>query len=85
MYQRLTSLNLRRVQVAVAVGEHRSVTEAAKRLNMTPPAVTKSLKELELGLATELFDRTSSGMVPTETGEVFLRHALRALHQIERA
>ena len=84
MYQRLNSINLRRLQVAYAVGETRSVTEAAKRLNMTPPAVTKSLKELEFGLSTELFHRTSTGMFPTEAGEIFLLHATKALHEIER-
>ena len=84
MYQKLNSINLRRLQVAYAVGEMRSVTAAAKRLNMTPPAVTKSLKELEFGLSTELFHRTSSGMFPTEAGEIFLIHAAKALHEIDR-
>lgn len=84
MYKRLASINLRRLQVATAVAEANSVTEAANRLNMTPPAVTKSLKELEMGLSAELFDRTSSGMFPTPAGEIFLRHAARALHEIER-
>lgn len=84
MYKNLSPINLRRLQVASAVGEMNSVTEAAKKLHLTPPAVTKSLKELEIGLATELFNRTSSGMFPTPAGEIFLRHAARALREIER-
>ncbi len=78
------SINIRRLQVFVAVAEHRSVTGAARHLNMTPPAVTKSLRELETGLAVELFNRTSVGMIPTIAGESFLLHATRALREIDR-
>jgi LysR family transcriptional regulator of gallate degradation len=78
------SINFRRLQVFVAVAEHRSVTGAARYLNMTPPAVTKSLRELETGLAVELFNRTSVGMIPTMAGESFLLHATRALREIDR-
>lgn len=78
------SINIRRLQVFVAVAELRSVTGAARHLNMTPPAVTKSLRELEKGLSVELFNRTSVGMIPTTAGESFLFHATRALREITR-
>ncbi len=78
------TINIRRLRVFVTIAETRSVTGAARRLNMTPPAVTKSLRELETGLAVELFHRTSSGMLLTPVGETFLLHAERALTEIER-
>lgn len=78
------SINMRRLHAFVTIAEHRSVSGAARRLNMTPPAVTKSLKELETSLAVELFHRTSAGMIPTAAGEAFLLHATRALREIER-
>jgi LysR family transcriptional regulator of gallate degradation len=78
------SINLRRLRAFVSVAQARSVTEAAREMNMTPPAVTKSLKELETTLAVELFRRTSSGMLLTPAGETFLLHAQRALSEIDR-
>jgi LysR family transcriptional regulator, regulator for genes of the gallate degradation pathway len=78
------SINLRRLRAFVCVAQARSVTEAAREMNMTPPAVTKSLKELETTLAVELFRRTSSGMLLTPAGETFLLHAERALSEIDR-
>jgi DNA-binding transcriptional LysR family regulator len=78
------SINLRRLRAFVTIAEMRSVTEAARKLNMTPPAVTKSLRELETTLSIELFHRTSSGMLLTAAGETFLLHAERALSEIER-
>jgi LysR family pca operon transcriptional activator len=51
---------------------------------MTPPAVTKSLRELETYLQSDLFERTSKGMVLTHSGETFLSYASRALNEIEQ-
>ena len=78
------SINLRRLRAFVTVAGTRSVVGAAREMNMTPPAVTKSLRELEATLAVELFRRTSSGMLLTPAGETFLLHAERALSEIER-
>lgn len=78
------SVNIRRLTVFVTIAQTGSVTEAARKLNMTPPAATKSLRELETTLAVELFQRTSSGMLLTPAGETYLIHAERALTEIER-
>lgn len=78
------SINLRRLRAFVTVAQLRSVTAAARELNMTPPAVTKSLRELESALSIELFRRTSTGMLLTPAGETFRLHAERALSEIER-
>jgi len=77
------SVNLRRLRAFVTVAHTRSVTEAARELHLTPPAVTKGVRELESELAVELFRRTSSGMLLTPAGEVFHLHAERALSEIE--
>jgi LysR family transcriptional regulator of gallate degradation len=78
------AISLRRLRAFVMVAEKRSVTLAARDMNMTAPAVTKSVRELETALAVELFKRTSSGMLLTPAGETFLVHAERALSEIER-
>jgi DNA-binding transcriptional LysR family regulator len=42
-----------------------SIARAAKELNLTQPAVTKAIQELESDLGVELFERTNRGVVPT--------------------
>lgn len=79
------SVNIRRLRVFATIAKTRSVTGAARQLNMTPPAVTKSLRELETTLTAELFHRSSSGMILTPCGETFLLHAERALSEIDHA
>ncbi len=78
------SINLRRLRAFVTVAETRSVTLAAKALHLTPPAVTKSVRELEVELGTELFRRTAGGMLLTTVGEAFQFHAKKALTEVER-
>ena len=57
---------LRRLAAVVDLG---SVTAAAARLNLTQPAVTKSLQQLEAHYGTQLVFRTKRGMTPTEAGK----------------
>ncbi|MCC6193498.1 MAG: LysR family transcriptional regulator [Burkholderiales bacterium] len=49
----------------LAVLEHRKLTAAADRLCVTQSALSKNLKKLEDELGVPLFERTTSGMVPT--------------------
>jgi DNA-binding transcriptional LysR family regulator len=77
-------LSLRRLKVFASIAKHQSITRAADALFMTPPAVTKSLRELETYLQSDLFERTSKGMVLTHSGETFLSYASRALNEIEQ-
>ena len=78
------SINLRRLRAFVTVAETKSVTLAAQNLHLTPPAVSKSVRELEGDLGVELFRRTAAGMFLTAAGEVFHLHSKRALMAIER-
>ena len=52
-----------------AVAESKSITEAAKRLNVSQPAITKTIKILESEVDSTLFYRTHSGMTLTSEGE----------------
>ena len=51
------------------VAESKSITEAAKRLNISQPAITKTIKLLESELNSVLFYRKHSGMSLTLEGE----------------
>lgn len=52
-----------------SVAESKSITEAAKRLNISQPAITKTIKILESEIDSTLFYRTHSGMTLTPEGE----------------
>lgn len=44
-------------------------------LNMSQSALSKSIQELEEGLAAQLFFRRSKGVTLTDAGESFYQHA----------
>lgn len=59
----------------VAVAQTGNLTQAAKRLYTTPPAISAHIKSLEAELATPLFIRSSKGMALTEKGQLLLTKA----------
>src|ERR1700734_2502686 len=63
-----------RLHVFRLVAEMRSITKASKALHLSQPAVTKQIKLLEEELRLPLFIRSSSGVVLTDAGTVFLQH-----------
>jgi DNA-binding transcriptional LysR family regulator len=67
----------------VEVARRGSFTAAARDLSITQPSLTRRLASLEKSLGTPLFVRTRTGVVPTEAGERFMDHALRALASID--
>lgn len=57
------------------VAEKNSITKAAEVLNISQPALTKSIRQLETKLDVQLFDRVSAGMRLTKFGEILFHHA----------
>ena len=55
--------------------EHKGFTAAAAELNISQPALTKSIHQLEEVLGVELFERLPTGVVPTRFGEILARRA----------
>lgn len=51
------------------VAEEENITNASKRLNISQPAVTKHIQNLEDILKIKLFDRTNKGLNLTEAGK----------------
>ena len=72
---RESRIKLRHLQCALAVAEHGGLQHAARRLAISQPAVSKTIKELEDILGIRLFERGRHGAVPTAEGEQFLRYA----------
>ena len=58
---------------------------AAQDLNVSQPAVSRSIKRLELELNAKLLERMPKGVVPTEYGNSFYIHATGILNQANQA
>jgi DNA-binding transcriptional LysR family regulator len=65
-----------------AVADTRNFTAAARRLGVSPPAVSQTIKLLERRLGVALLSRTTRSTSLTEAGESFLGQAGPALDQI---
>lgn len=72
-------MELYQLRSFVAVAEAGHLTHAAERLHISQPAVSAQIKALEEELDLLLFERTSSGMVPTAAGQTLLAHAQKVL------
>lgn len=62
-----------------------SFGQAAERLNITQPALSKSIRNLERSLDCQLLERHPSGVTPTEYGRVFLDYAALVTSELDRA
>jgi len=76
-------MELRQLRYALAVATHRHFTRAAAAVPVAQPALSHQVKLLEQELGVELFERSRSGVRPTEAGEIFLLRARRALAEID--
>lgn len=70
-----TRLRFGQLRLIVEMHESGSIRRAAGRLHMTQPAVSKSLKEVELILGARLYERTARGVTPTAAGQIAARGA----------
>lgn len=77
-------IKFRHLRAFVEVARRRSVTGAAQALHVSQPAVTKTIRELEETLGVGLFQRDGRGILITNQGEIFLRHAGTAVDSIRR-
>jgi DNA-binding transcriptional LysR family regulator len=64
----MRELSDRELRVVIAIAEAGSVRGAATLLNVAQPALSKTLKNIELTFGTSLFERTPTGMRPTTIG-----------------
>lgn len=78
-YRRLLGRDLQPKLIAhfMAVASHLSVSRAARTLNLTQSAVSKSIKTLQDRLGVDLIERTPHGIRLTSYGEAFARRGRR--------
>ncbi|GAB3470053.1 LysR family transcriptional regulator [Massilia terrae] len=66
----------------VLLARHGSLSAAARALDITPPAASKRLAQMEQRLGVQLVQRTTRSISLTSEGEAYLRHAARILAEI---
>ncbi len=71
----MAALNLHHLRLFHAVASEKTLTEAARRLNLSQSALSTQIRTLEGALGHELFERRGRGLVLTEAGRIALDHA----------
>ena len=69
----------------VAIAEERSFTKAAKRLAVSPSAMSHAMRDLEEGVGVRLLSPTTRSVAPTEAGEQLLARLRPALTDVQDA
>ena len=68
-------LTFRKIEMVEAVIKHGSITDAARAIGISQPALTQGIKSIEAELNITLFTRGAGGLVPTVFAEPFSRYA----------
>lgn len=81
MLFRLRAKHLKTLEV---LGRVESMRAAAHELNITQPAITKLLQDLESILEVKLFERSSTGIKPTPIGQAVVEFSRKTVSDVER-
>ncbi|WP_083656406.1 LysR family transcriptional regulator [Mongoliimonas terrestris] len=80
-----TGLKLRHLNLLVALDDHRKLHRAAMALNLSQPAASKMLGEIEKIVGVPLFERLARGVEPTWYGEALIRRTRTVLAELGQA
>src|SRR5579863_341017 len=76
---------LRQLRTFLAVVEAGGISIAARALNLTQPAASQQLRELERALRVRLLERAGGKVLPTAAGVALLEPARRAQAAVDDA
>lgn len=74
-------MNSRQLQYVITLNKTRSFSQASEMLNITQPALSKQILNLEKELGIKIFDRNTVPFTVTPAGEYFIREAEKRLYQ----
>lgn len=77
--------DLNKIRTFVCVAEERSFTVAARKLHMTPSAVSKQITDLEAKLGLTLLNRSTRGVALTDAGAKLFEQSAQALEDLTAA
>lgn len=72
-------MNFEQLEQLAAIAQEGTVSGAAERLNISQPALSRSVRRLEGELGCALFDRTSNSMALNQAGKIVLEFAEETL------
>ncbi|MBP0597956.1 LysR family transcriptional regulator [Herbaspirillum sp. LeCh32-8] len=78
-------MEIRHLRYFLAVAEHGSVAQAARKLNIVQPALSRQIHDLEEHLGTPLFERSVRGVQLTAAGKQFERDTQKLLAELDAA
>ena len=79
----LDQLNINSLRVFERVYQTKSMTAAAKQMNLTQSGVSQHIKNLEKSLGVTLFDRIKHRLIPTKESEQLATLLIRYFRNIE--
>lgn len=75
-------MDFKRIRHALAVAEEKSFARAADKVNLSQPALSRSIQTLEEELGVLLFDRDNRNVAITSVGAVFLARAKKLAYEM---
>lgn len=79
------NVSLNSVRIFARVAELQSLKRAAQDFCVTPGAVSRQIRSLELSMGVTLFERSNNMIRLTPAGETFYRHCHSPLNQLDRS
>lgn len=77
-------INFELYRIFVAVADEENVTKASEKLNISQPAITKQIKNLENQLSIKLFERKSKGVALTERGRKLYEKLKKPIEELNK-
>ena len=74
-------MTLQQLKYVTTVAQTGTISDAAKKLFISQPSLTKAVRELEKEMGITIFERTNRGIVISKEGETFLGYARQVLEQ----
>jgi len=83
MYSVVSMLNSKQIEIFYHIYKEGSITKAAKMLNVSQPALSKSISYTEKKLGFKLFNRDSKKLLPTYEADELYEYASMVIFQLE--
>jgi len=78
-------LEIRQLQVFLAVWKKKSFSKATQEVNLTQPTISGHIKSLENTIGTKLFDRSGRDVIPTKAGHILYPYAKKIIQLQKQA